>query len=250
MKISVVVAVYNGEKTLENTIKSFSQQTYDDKELIVFDGGSSDSTVSIIEKYQSNIHYWESRVDRGIAHAWNKALKKVNGEWVVFLGSDDIFHDENVLNDMSGYLKESKHDFVYGEMKFDDGPYKDQLIGKQANLKDLKTGMCIPHTATFNRFSFLQEAGEFDETFRIAIDYELLLRKKSLSFKFIKRPIVIMGCEGVSSKLVTQTLKEFSKAQIKHKVTPIIIIKYTFYKSLYKKIVFKMVSMLIKNIKR
>tara|TARA_R110001592_G_scaffold338346_2_gene625355 strand:- start:5272 stop:6018 length:747 start_codon:yes stop_codon:yes gene_type:complete len=216
MKISVVVAVYNGEKTLQSCIDSFFKQTYLEKELIVLDGNSSDSTRDILYKNNSIINYWESKADRGIAHAWNKALKHVTGDWVLFLGADDQFYSPNVLEEMEPLLKENKQDFVYGQIIFDGGEYKGLRIGKDMSLSELKKAMSFPHTATFNRREFLQELGDFDESFRIAIDYEYVLRKKDLSYTFINKPIAVMGSEGVSSSLITETFKEFRKAQIMH----------------------------------
>ena len=78
--ITIVIAVFNGAKTLERAIESVARQTYPYKELIVMDGGSTDGTVEILKRYGATIKYWESKPDRGIYHAWNKALDHAEGE--------------------------------------------------------------------------------------------------------------------------------------------------------------------------
>lgn len=226
MKISVVVAVFNGEKTIQSCIDSFSSQDYLNKELIICDGDSTDRTSSILAENDSAIFYWESEKDRGIAHAWNKAMRHVTGDWVIFLGADDQFYDENVLSAIAPLLTNIDVDFVYGQIVFDGGNYEGIRIGKKMLPGELKRKMAFPHTATFNRRTFLQSFGEFDESFRIAIDYEFVLRKKDLSYKFINLPVALMGSEGVSSSLVTDTLKEFKKAQIKHQTSNKLMIFY------------------------
>lgn len=83
---SVIVAVYNGAKTLQRCIDSVSNQTYPQKELIIIDGGSADGTVDILRVNNDKIAYWKFKPDRGIYHAWNKALDHVQGAWIYFWG--------------------------------------------------------------------------------------------------------------------------------------------------------------------
>ena len=89
--ISIIVAVYNGEKTLQRCIDSVFSQTYPHKELIIIDGGSTDGTVDILQTNNDKITYWKSEPDNGIYQAWNKALDHAKSDWICFLGSDDYF---------------------------------------------------------------------------------------------------------------------------------------------------------------
>ena len=95
--ISIVVAVFNGAHTLQRCIDSVITQDYPDKEIIIMDGGSTDGTVDILRSNSRRIAYWESRRDRGIYHAWNKGLQQAHGEWIIFLGADDVLYNERVL---------------------------------------------------------------------------------------------------------------------------------------------------------
>ena len=97
VKISIIMALYNGAATLRRCLDSVKSQTYRNIELIVIDGGSSDGSLEILRQYQDSIHYWESEPDRGIYHAWNKGLDHVTGDWVNFLGADDYFPEADVL---------------------------------------------------------------------------------------------------------------------------------------------------------
>ena len=88
---SIIVAVLNGENTLEKCIESVNNQSFPHKELIIFDGKSTDRTVEILKNSEKKIAYWESKTDRGIYHAFNTAIRHAKGDWIYFLGSDDTF---------------------------------------------------------------------------------------------------------------------------------------------------------------
>ncbi|WP_169577517.1 glycosyltransferase family 2 protein [Sinimarinibacterium sp. CAU 1509] len=215
--ISIVIAVFNGAKTLQQCIASIESQTYSHKELIIMDGGSTDGTVEILERNDVAIDYWESQKDRGIAHAWNKALEHASGDWIIFLGSDDRLHDVEVLSDVANIIAESKTvDLVYGRIIFEGGAYDGLEFGSQNDLEVIKRRMAVPHTATFHRRKLFTEIGKFDEQFQIAIDYEFFLRKK-LTAHFMDRIVCVMGGVGMSSCLVKKSLSENRRAQIKNR---------------------------------
>ena len=129
-----------------------------------------------------NIAYWESSPDRGIYHAWNKALSHARGNWICFLGADDQFWHEHVLSEMVPHLMEAvAHGIqvVYGRAAMVNR--KEEIIkfiGKPWEKISwlMQHGMPLPHTGLMHHRSLFNEYGLFDETFRIAADYELLLR--------------------------------------------------------------------------
>lgn len=103
--VSVISVVYNGEKYLEETIKSIIHQDYKNLEYIVIDGCSSDGTVEIIKKYQDSISYWISEKDKGIYDAMNKGLKAARGEYLNFMNAGDYFCDNKVISDFINDMK-------------------------------------------------------------------------------------------------------------------------------------------------
>jgi glycosyltransferase involved in cell wall biosynthesis len=180
--LTVIVAVYNGKATLQQCIDSFAQQTYPNKELIIIEGGSKDGTVELLEKNHSKFSYWISEPDCGIYNAWNKGLAQAHGEWICFLGADDYFWDATVLARIAERLVLLPPNIrvAYGQIMLirDDGQSPHRKGESWGQLKELfKQCMCIPHVGTMHRRSLFEQKGKFDESFRIAGDYELLLRE-------------------------------------------------------------------------
>ena len=105
--ISIVIAVRNAAPTLQKALDSVFEQTYEATQLIVIDGASTDGTQAILERNAPRITYWESKPDRGISHAWNKALSRASGEWVCFLGADDRFAEPDVMARIARDLSEA-----------------------------------------------------------------------------------------------------------------------------------------------
>ena len=218
--ISVVVAVFNGVETLTRCIDSVSRQTYNNRELIVMDGGSVDGTRDLIERNAQHIAYWESERDRGIYHAWNKALEVAHGDWVYFLGADDYFFDDYVLALVTPHLKRRSTyaRVVYGRVDLvrKDGSVI-ETFGSPWNRKRFFQLMTLPHQGVFHHRSLFQEHGHFNEEFRIAGDYELLLRElKSRDPVFIVDvTIAAMQFGGMSSdqRFSIETLREIRRAR-------------------------------------
>jgi glycosyltransferase involved in cell wall biosynthesis len=209
-KISVITSVYNGGKYLEDCIRSILGQTWPDVEYIIIDGGSTDGSAELIRKYEERLHYWVSERDKGIYNAWNKGLARATGEWICFVGSDDILWDNHVLENTIGDLYEAFYNrnsrFVYG---------KNYLLSDQSELlkewgepweiskKSIFQYMSVTHCGAFHHRSLFAEHGNFNEDFRITGDYELLLRElvKGKDAFFINRVIAGMHAGGVSASL-------------------------------------------------
>src|SRR5258705_5340519 len=94
--VSIITIVYNGEKYIEDSIRSVINQSYKNIEYIIIDGGSSDNTVSIIKKYEKQIAFWISEKDKGISDAFNKGIAKATGEIIGILNSDDWYERDTV----------------------------------------------------------------------------------------------------------------------------------------------------------
>ena len=140
-KISVIIPNYNYGNYIEETICSVINQNYQNLELIVIDGGSTDNSVEIIKKYQSKINYWISESDAGQADAINRGLQVATGDYVAFINSDDTYLS-NAFNEIFSSKKSLESDFIYGDV----------MIGKDLlNSKPNKT-----NKNDFNLFSLIQ----------------------------------------------------------------------------------------------
>lgn len=225
IKISVIVAVFNGVETLQQCIDSIAQQTLPNKELIIIDGGSKDGTVDLLEANHEQIHYWISEPDRGIYNAWNKGLAQARGEWICFLGADDFFWDAQALALMSAQLEKlpSSVRVAYGQIMLlnTEGEALYSLGDPWEKIKGrFKQVMSIPHQGVMHRRTLFEQHGEFDESFRIAGDYEFLLRElKTADAVFIPGiNTTAMRQGGISSDPANTlvVMREFRRAQQMH----------------------------------
>ena len=239
--ISIIMAVFNGAAHLQRSIASVINQSYPYKELVIIDGGSTDGTVDIIKAYTQEIAYWETKPDRGIYHAWNKALDHTHGDWVYFLGADDYFCHENVIKDMVPYLVaySTETRIVYGQVKVvnENGSIIGTFGDRWENLrKSFKAVMSIPHQGVFHHRSLFEIHGRFDESYQIAGDYELLLRElKSHAAAFVPGIQVANMQHGGLSSLplhAIRTLREIARSRKKNKVRGISLLwHWTFLKA-------------------
>ncbi|MDW7726671.1 MAG: glycosyltransferase family 2 protein [Candidatus Methanoperedens sp.] len=221
--ISVIVAVYNGAKTLQHCIDSVSDQTYPNKEIIIIDGGSTDGTIEIISSNQDKLTYWESEPDNGIYHAWNKALGQSKGDWILFLGSDDYLWKNSVFEEMMPHMIKAESQgmrMVYGQVAR--VTEDDEICCLDGDSWEYTwRGIIIDgigsfaHQGMFHHRSLFELYGKFDESFKIAGDYELLIRafKEGGDAIFVNGLIVTgMQTGGITSNCV-KLVKENARAR-------------------------------------
>ena len=121
--ISIITAVYNGEKNLEETILSVINQTYDNVEFIIIDGSSTDGTIDIIKKYEDKIDYWISEKDSGIFDAMNKGILASKGDFINFMNAGDFFTRINLVSDVVNILNSEEINLLYGNHYTGNGNY-------------------------------------------------------------------------------------------------------------------------------
>jgi glycosyltransferase involved in cell wall biosynthesis len=224
--ISVITATFNAARFLPDTIRSIREQSYPNIEWIVIDGGSTDATVDMLKANDDIIDFWLSERDRGIYSAWNKGLAQAKGEWICFLGADDYFWDAHALAQMIEQLEKlpSSMRVAYGQVMLisADGKVIHAFGEPWEKVRErFKQVMCIPHQGTMHRRSLFEQHGQFDESFRIAGDYELLLRElKSADARFIPGIIITAMRQGggISSEPGNSlvVLRESRRAQRKN----------------------------------
>ncbi|MBL8100359.1 MAG: glycosyltransferase [Anaerolineales bacterium] len=171
--VSIITPSYNQAKYLEQTIQSVLTQAYPNIECIVIDGGSNDSSVEVIKKYQDKLAYWVSEKDNGQAHAINKGFEKANGEIVAWLNSDD-YYLPNTINQVVKTFEENPNAvLVYGNMLAVDenGKTFNTLNYKQLTLEDLICFQIIGQPAVFFRKSALQKTKGLNLDFHFLLDH-------------------------------------------------------------------------------
>lgn len=179
--ITVITVVFNGAKDLEPTILSVLNQSYANVEYIVIDGGSTDGTLDLLRKYENSIDFWLSEPDSGVYDAFNKACHLITGEWTIFLGAGDVFHNTKVLSLISEVMHGVSIDteIIYGKVCHTSGgtlpvetfnwPWS-QMRNRWRNGRP----MLPHHQGVFHRKHVLSIQAPFDTSYRIAADSKLL----------------------------------------------------------------------------
>lgn len=217
--ITIIVAVLNGRETIRQCIETVNNQTYLYKELIIIDGGSTDGTVEILKDNKDKITYWESMLDRGIYHAFNKAIKHARGQWLYFLGGDDRFSDENVLQRI--FSRPIKGKLIYGNVLIEgDGPIKRTNMVYDGNFTKYK--LCLRNIcqqAIFYHKSLFNTLGTFDLKYPVLADYAFNMKAfaaKGTEPHFVDTLIAVFWNEGLSGHHTDIAFENDRHALVKH----------------------------------
>jgi glycosyltransferase involved in cell wall biosynthesis len=225
VKITVIIASLNAASTLQRCLDSICSQSQKNYEIVVMDSGSKDGTVDILERNAHRLTYWESEPDKGIYEAWNKALDHATGDWICFLGVDDYFWSSTVLEKLMPHLGKAYPEslVVYGNVAYVNkrGEFLD-TIGEpwEKVAEKFKQTMPLPHPGMMHHREIFEKHGKFDSSFRIAGDYEFLLRElKEASAVYVPDVIVVgmqMGGASTDPRNVRLMLQETRLAAIRH----------------------------------
>jgi glycosyltransferase involved in cell wall biosynthesis len=223
MLISIIVAVFNGEKLLSETINSIVNQSYCNFELIIIDGGSTDKTIEIIKSFKSPLIKWISETDNGISDAFNKGIKLSTGDYINFQGDGDGFINSTSLSDLFSNLDLKQRPIVCGNIQridIDGNILYKTKIKKRFDKKSLLFKMSLPHQGLFIPKEFFAKYGEFDLNNKYCMDYELLLRSYNNFPKVITRDLVVSNwrADGLGQGKTLEILKEYHKIKLKNKV--------------------------------
>lgn len=199
-KISVIIATHNAATTLEQAITSVVNQSYPNKELIIIDGGSSDNTLNIIKQYSSSISYYVSEKDKGIYDALNKGIDAATGEWLYFLGADDMLMNEDVFGKVFNEEKSAHPDFIYGNTRLRSN---NKIIGGARTYHEL-IRRNISHQAVFYNKNIFTSIGRYDTKYKILADYDLNLKvfkDEKIKKKYIDMDICLFNDKGGASNI-------------------------------------------------
>lgn len=227
-KISIITVVYNAKSFLEETIESVLSQNFNNFEYIIIDGGSIDGTLDIIKKYQDRITLWVSEPDKGIYDAMNKGIKHAKGEYVYFLGGDDLLFDNQVLKNVNSYLMD-KRKVYYGNVLF---KKRNVIYDGEFNLVKIVTRN-ISHQSIFYPKEIFEKYS-FDTKYKIFADYELNLKlygNSSYSFVYIPITIALFNDEGASGSNTLDLNFENDRFEIIKNNFPYWIYLYRFFRT-------------------
>lgn len=229
MKISIITVVWNNVETINDAINSVLEQTYENIEYIIIDGGSTDGTLEAIKNYGKKIDRFVCEKDKGLYDAMNKGIGIASGDIIGILNSDDVYYDNNVIKDVVNKIKISQVDIVFGDLYYVQKNNIQNIIRywKSSEFKKgaFAKGWHPPHPTFFVAKEIYDAYGLFDLNMSISADFELMLRfleKYNTSSAYLPRVLVRMRMGGVSNNSMNNTidglraiLNAFDKNKIK-----------------------------------
>ncbi len=197
-RVSIITVSYNSVKTIELTMQSVLHQSYQDIEYIVIDGASTDGTQKVIEKYADKISYYVSERDDGLYYAMNKGIEKATGDIIGIINSDD-WYAETAVEDVVKCFNQSNPEAVYGltVMVSEDGA---ERIGKIKQVENFWYQMPFQHPSVFIKKDVYKRLGGFNTNYRVASDYDFLLKcySENVRFAYCDKVIAYFRRGGIS----------------------------------------------------
>mgnify|MGYP001814177026 CR=1 FL=1 len=228
--VSIICAVFNGREHLEGAIESILQQDYDNVELIVIDGGSTDGTLQVVQDQEDCIDYYVSEKDSGIADAWNKGLACASGDIIGFLNADD-YYSVNTITTVVEIAKDHLNELFisYGDTQMLDGSACRRYLKGSFDPGRLHYGFGFMHTTCFATRATYNKIGLFNTMVRIAIDTDWLVRSVVAGVRFeYAGNLTYMREGGVSDTLEWTAFQEYLEVLKKYGIKKVQIARYTF----------------------
>ncbi|TDE04555.1 glycosyltransferase family 2 protein [Flavobacterium hiemivividum] len=216
MKISIITVVYNNDRTIKDALQSVLSQDYKNIEYIVIDGKSTDNTVNLITDFKDRLAYFISEKDSGIYDAMNKGIRAATGDVVGILNSDDLYEDSGVIAAvMEQFNIDLDLDILYGDLVYVKSDDTNKVIrnwkSKAYYNQFFENANVPPHPSLFVKKKVYDEAGLFDLDYKIAADYEFMLRifkKHNFNSKYFNKLIVRMRLGGASNAGLSSVIKQ------------------------------------------
>jgi glycosyltransferase involved in cell wall biosynthesis len=220
LKISVITATYNSASCVGEAVHSILAQSYKNFELLIVDGASKDNTVDLIQTIIENSPEKAkvkivSEPDKGIYDALNKGIARASGEVIAFLHADDVYASEDILQKVAEEFMKGNLDAVYGDLEYVAKEDLNKTIrywkSGSYNVSKLKNGWMPPHPSFFVKKAVYEKYGDFDTQFRIAADYDFMMRvlfKGKISAAYIPIVFVKMRVGGASNKSIKNIIRK------------------------------------------
>lgn len=205
MKISIITAAYNSAATIRDTLESVKNQTHPDIEHIIIDGASKDNTVEIIQQYP-HVAKWVSERDKGLYDAINKGIQLASGDFVGILNSDDFLAEPTTIAQLVATLQQSKTDAIYGDIAFVSPDNLQKVVRYYSSRRfhpgRFRYGYMPAHPSFYARKSLFEKLGSYKLDYKIAADYELLIRflfTHQIKTAYLEKVLVYMRTGGISN---------------------------------------------------
>jgi glycosyltransferase involved in cell wall biosynthesis len=207
MKVSIITVCYNSDSTIEKTIQSVVNQSYQDIEYIIVDGASKDNTLSIIKHYESLFNgrmSWISEPDKGLYDAMNKGIFMATGDLIGIINSDDIFYHNQTIDEIVTFHKLQDIDASVGDIvqQNESGKNIRFYSSKNWSPNKLRIGFMPPHPSIFFKRELFDKHDNYNINFKIGADYELIVRfflKNKINWKYSGITTTAMLLGGLSS---------------------------------------------------
>lgn len=209
MKISIITVSYNSSTSVRNTIESVLLQTYPDIEYIIIDGLSKDHTVDIIKEYEPNFNgrlRWVSEKDRGMYDAMNKGIQMATGDVVGIINSDDFYHRNDIIAKIAKEFMDKNIQATYADVRFVNPDNLDKTVryysSKNFSPNHFRFGFMPAHPTFFTYKKNFKKFGYYQTDYKIAADYELLIRflyTHKLKYKYLHFDVMKMRTGGKST---------------------------------------------------
>lgn len=215
MKVSIITAVRNARETVGDAIESILAQSYQDIEMVVIDGASTDGTLDALKRYAERLHVLISEPDQGIYDALNKGIARASGDIIGFLHADDVLAGRHAVESIAAAFSDPSVSAVYGDLVYVSKVDRDKVIrywnaGEYSHSR-LKTGWMPPHPTFYVRRSVYEQMGAFDASFRVAADYDCMLRflwQGELVCRYVPEVLVKMRVGGASNRSIGNILRK------------------------------------------
>ena len=236
MRVSVITVCYNSELSLEDTILSVVNQTYDDIEYIIIDGASSDRTLEIIDKYKDKIDYFISEPDSGMYNAMNKGIKVATGDYVYILNSDDTLYDENTIQNFVKEANNKNYEVFIGNLIFVEQDGKKPIIKFNEVDKMSMYYFGLHQQALFYKRTIFEKYGYLSEEYKLASDIvwlydRLFFKKQKLKIKYLDQIFCNFKIGGRSNNESYKKLSDKERSMIAQKyLSPFQMKIYEIYK--------------------
>lgn len=175
-EFSIITVCFNEAQRIELTCQSIVNQTFQEFEWIVIDGGSTDGTLDILKRYAPRMTYFASEPDRGIYHAMNKGIAQAHGEYLLFLNGGDYLHEPETLAKVFAHEHPLEKDIYYGDLMLERDGVSERYAIDFSNPYATFAKRTFPHQATFIKRELFETYGTHDESFKISADLEFFLR--------------------------------------------------------------------------